>query len=259
MMRFCRASTIGVFVALLQLIPAGAQVPDAVDAMDEKRHIYLLIGQSNMAGRAPFTEEESGVIGRCLLLNAEDRWEPAKNPLNRYSTIRKGLGMQKMNPGYSFAEMMLQKQADITLGLVVNAKGGSSIKEWAKGTKFYEEAVRRTRVAQKSGKLKGILWHQGESDRTDADYLPKLKALVTALRKDLGIPLLPFVCGQIKDVPLINDQLMELASSVPMTACASSDGLTTMDRWHFDAKSVKLLGMKYASLMLSLTTDPKKP
>ena len=32
-------------------------------------HIYLLIGQSNMAGRAPLTDDVSGVIDRCYLLN----------------------------------------------------------------------------------------------------------------------------------------------------------------------------------------------
>ena len=80
---------------------------DASSILPKKsHHVYLLIGQSNMAGRAPFTKDEAGEIPRCFLLNAQDRWEPAKNPLNRYSTIRKGLGMQKMNPGYGFAKAM---------------------------------------------------------------------------------------------------------------------------------------------------------
>jgi hypothetical protein len=236
-----------------------AQAGQSTAAIDKNRHVYLLIGQSNMAGRAPFTEDEAGVIERCFLLDAEDHWESANNPLNRHSTIRKGLGMQKMNPGYAFAKAMLQKDAGITLGLVVNAKGGSSLKEWAKGTKFYDEAVRRTKAAQKSGKLKGILWHQGESDEKDTDYLPKLQALIADLRKDLAEPLLPFVCGQIKDVPLINDQLMALPLSVPATACASADGLSAMDRWHFDARSVKLLGERYALLMHSLISNQERP
>ena len=255
-------SLMGTAIALLiafLVAPARVLAQAETPAVDESRHIYLLIGQSNMAGRAPFTEDEAGVIERCFLLNAEDQWEPATNPLNRYSTIRKGLGMQKLNPGYSFAKAMLQKDQGITLGLVVNAKGGSGSKEWSKGTKSYDDAVRRTKAAQKSGKLKGILWHQGESDEKDADYLAKVKALIADLRKDLGDPLLPFVCGQIKEVPLINDQLMALPVSVPFTACASADGLKTMDRWHFDAPSVKLLGERYASLMHSLISDQKKP
>ena len=221
-------------------------------AGDQERHIYLLIGQSNMAGRAPFTDAEAVPIERCSLLNGDDRWEPATNPLNRYSTIRKGLGMQKMNPGYAFAKTILAKHPDIRLGLVVNAKGGSSIRQWAPGTKFYKEAIRRTKAAQKDGSLKGILWHQGESDAKDTEYSKKLATLIQSLREDLGAPDLPFVAGQIQGVPLINSQIAKLPETVPGTGFASSKDLTTMDRWHFDAKSVKLLGQRYAAVMLSL-------
>ena len=136
----------------------------AYDGPRGKLHIYLLIGQSNMAGRAPFTKEESGVVQRTYLLNGEDEWELAKNPFNRYSTIRKELGMQKLNPGYTFAKTMLATAKGISIGLVVNAKGGTSIKAWSAGSKFYMEALRRTKIARRTGVLKGILWHQGESD-----------------------------------------------------------------------------------------------
>lgn len=223
-------------------------------------HVYLLIGQSNMAGRAPFTEEESGLIPRCFLLNAEDKWEPAKNPLNRYSTIRKQLGMQKMNPGYTFAKTMLAEQADITLGLVVNARGGTRIEQWAKGTEFYNEAVRRARIASTDGTLKGILWHQGESNSNSSDsYLDNLKTLVEDLRKDLDAPNLPFVAGQVfydaqtKPGTLkINEVIAKLPENIPLSGYVSSEGLTTIDNAHFDTKSMKLLGERYARQMLKL-------
>jgi hypothetical protein len=200
------------------------------DGPKDKLHVYLLIGQSNMAGRAPFTAEEAGEIERCYLLNGHDKWEPAKNPMNRHSTIRKGLGMQKMNPGYTFAKTLFEKDKAISIGLVVNAKGGTSINQWVKGSEFYNEALRRTRIAQKTGTLRGILWHQGESDAGDAPYLDKLKALVADLRRDLGEPPLPFVAGQVNDVKLVNDQIAALPDAVPFTAFAGSEGLRTMDR-----------------------------
>jgi hypothetical protein len=31
-----------------------------------------------------------------------------------------------------------------------------------------------------------------------------------------------------------------------------SEGLTAMDRWHFDAKSMKILGERYAAEMLKI-------
>lgn len=210
-------------------------------------HIYLLIGQSNMAGRAAIPEDESGIIDRTYLLNDKDQWEPAKNPLNRYSTIRKGLGMQKLNPGASFARAMLKQQDDISIGLVVNAKGGSKIEQWKKGTPFYREAVRRTQEAQKTGTLKGILWHQGESNNGNPEgYLDELEKLIEDLRGDLGSHDLPFVAGQVKDLPAINDQIARLPEEVAATGFISSEGLETTDRWHFDARSVNEMGERYA-------------
>ena len=225
----------------------------------ENLHVYLLIGQSNMAGRAPFSENEATVIPRCFLLNGKDSWEPAKNPLNIYSTIRKGAGMQKLNPGYSFSLEMLKKHKDISLGLVVNAKGGTKIEQWKKDTRFYKEAVRRTQEAQKSGTLKGILWHQGESNSGNPDgYLEKLKDLITSLRKDLGAPDLPFIAGQVNKVPKINAQIAKLPKKVSHTAFVSSKDLKTMDRWHFDQQSTHLLGKQYAMKMLTLRLKADK-
>jgi hypothetical protein len=218
----------------------------------DKLHIYLLIGQSNMAGRAPFTKEESSAIKGVYLFNNKEEWEPAKNPLNRYSTIRKGLNSQKMNPGFTFSKTMLKKNKGISIGLIVNAKGGSSIKSWAKDSKFYKEAVKRTTLALKSGLLKGILWHQGESDSKDSEYLSKLVALVKNLRNDFKSPNLPFVAGQVNNVPLINQQIMKLPELVEFSGFTSSTGLTAMDRWHFDSKSMKLLGQRYAMKMLEI-------
>ena len=218
----------------------------------KKPHVYLLIGQSNMSGRAPFTEEESEIIQRCYLLNGTDEWEPAKNPLNRYSTIRKDLSMQKLNPGYTFAKTMLEKDKDIAIGLVVNALGGSNIVDWANECDYYKEALRRTEIAAKIGDLRGVLWHQGEANAEDACYLDKLISLVENLRNDLGIPNLPFIAGQINDCKLINDQVKKLPEVEPFTGFAGSEGLTAMDRWHFDTVSMKLLGKRYAEEMLKV-------
>ena len=261
-MRKTKLNVLGMILCFLWLLGANVlhaqdMAHGAYDGDKDKLHVYLLIGQSNMAGRAPFTEKESGPIERCYLLNAQDKWESAKNPLNRHSTIRKGLGMQQMNPGYSFSKSMLEKDKGIFLGLVVNAKGGSSIKSWAKGSKFYNEALRRTKAAQKTGTLKGILWHQGEANSNNpVGYLDKLKALVENLRNDLDSPNLPFVAGQINNFKEINDQIAKLPKTVPFTAFASSEGLQAMamDRWHFDAKSMKLLGQRYAEEMLKVQT-----
>ena len=229
----------------------------AQDSAKKNLHVYLLIGQSNMAGRAPFNHKDAAVVKRAYLLNDKNEWEPAKNPLNRYSTIRKSLDLQKMNPGYAFVKTILATNKNVSIGLVVNARGGSSIKQWTKSSKFYKEALKRTRIALKNGTLKGILWHQGESDAKDARYLDKLKILIANLRSDFGIPNLPFVAGQINRVPLINEQIKKLPEVVPHTGYVTSKGLKTMDRWHFNPKSIKILGERYAKEMLKLHTELK--
>ena len=225
--------------------------------------LYLLIGQSNMAGRAPFTEKESGVIDGVYLLNDQDQWEPAQNPLNRYSTIRKNIEMQKMNPGYGFAKTMVAKQDGIPIGLVVNAKGGTAIEQWEKDTEFYNEAVRRAKAAQKSGTLKGILWHQGESNSKNPEaYAKKLETLIENLREDLDAPELPFVAGEVFYNPetkphtkAINDQIAKTVKAVPFTGCAKAGDLTTLDHTHFDTRSMNMLGRRYAEETLRIQKE----
>ncbi|MCF2949483.1 sialate O-acetylesterase [Paraglaciecola aquimarina] len=225
---------------------------------EQDLHIYLLIGQSNMAGRAPILAEQYNVIENTLLFDSEGEWQLATNPLNRYSSIRKDMSMQKLGIGYAFAITMSQnlfKTSHKTqLGLVVNAKGGTSITKWQPGHKFYEEAIKRAKLAQQTGTLKGILWHQGETDFEDKDYLPKLIDLVNNLRRDLAQPNLPFVAGQIYKTPSINEQIAQLPKKVPFTEVVMAENLSAMDRWHFDNPSINKLGSGYAQAMLKLQT-----
>ena len=219
----------------------------------QKLHVYLLIGQSNMSGRAPFTEDESRPMERCFLLDSIGNWESASNPLNRYSTIRKNLSMQKMGPGFSFAQAMLAIDSNIDLGLVVNARGGSAIEQWAEDSKYYQEALRRVSEAQKTGTLKGILWHQGEANvKNPNKYIDKLPKLVAQFRKVLGMPELPFIAGQIDGASPINDQTAMLPDRLPFTGVVSSEGLTLFEEDHFDAVSVKLMGKRYAEEMIRI-------
>ncbi|MFU8780678.1 MAG: sialate O-acetylesterase [Kiritimatiellia bacterium] len=216
--------------------------------------VYLLIGQSNMAGRAPIEEGDKDVMPRCYLLDGEGIWVPAANPLNIHSSIRKGAGMQRLGPGYSFAQQMLAAEPGMSIGLVVNAKGGTKIDQWGKGTAFYDEAVRRAKQAQETGALAGILWHQGESDNANpSGYAEKLTQLIADLRADLGIPTLPFVAGEVRQqLTAINAEIAKLPQLSLHTAVASSEGLTTFDGTHFDNASAKVLGARYAEAILKL-------
>lgn len=233
-------------------------VPSSLD-------LYVCIGQSNMAGRATLTPEVMDTLQNVYLLNEKGCFEPAVNPLNRYSTIRKDMSMQRLGPAYGFAKAM-SRQVKRPVGLVVNARGGSSINSWLKGSKdgYYEETISRIRVAmQQGGVLKAILWHQGEADCSNPEaYKQKLISLIRDLREDLGMPDLPVIVGQISQwnwtkreagtVPF-NKMIKKVSSFIPNSDWVSSKGLG----WykdetdpHFNTEGQLLLGKRYAEKVL---------
>ena len=222
-----------------------------------KLDLYLFIGQSNMAGRGYITDNYKGSIKNAYLLTPMGEMEPARNPLNKYSTIRKRLDLQGVGPAYSFAKAMVEKTGH-KLGLVVNARGGSSINSWLKGADddYYGEALRRIRKALKYGTLKAVIWHQGESDSRDPEaYRVKLQKLVADLRADLGNDELPFIVGEIAGwrangtSDAFNEMLRTVPQHIPYTYCVSSAELVPLideSDPHFSADSQVILGRRYA-------------
>ena len=99
------------------------------------------------------------------------------------------------------------------------------------------------------GELKGVLWHQGETDHKASGDLEKVRELVKNLRKDLK---LLFVAGQVNNAKEVTDQIAKLLSKFPHTGVVKSEGLTAMDRWHLDAKRMEILGERYAAEMLKI-------
>ena len=91
--------------------------------------VYLLIGQSNMAATNKMKllpSDTTEIIPGVWLLNDKDIPEPAKNPLNRYSSVTSndgGLGL-----GTSFGKKISAKTNRKVL-LVVNALGGTEIEQ----------------------------------------------------------------------------------------------------------------------------------
>lgn len=235
--------------------------------------VFLLIGQSNMAGRGEMLESDRSPVEGVWILGVNDEVVPACEPLNIYSTIRKDAGMQGFNLGDSFARK-LNKRTRRPILLVVNARGGSSLDQWMKGAKqsvgdslpsFYDEAVRRTLTAQKHGRLKGIIWHQGESDSSfdkRAVYLEKLSIFVAELRNDLGVDeSVPFVLGEVNyasDHAVINPILNKVGEVVPNAWCASAAGCgANADCLHFSREGLMLLGENYADIILRIVYHKK--
>lgn len=231
---------------------------------DSNFHLYLLIGQSNMAGRGAVDEESKQVNPQILMLDSFNHWVPATDPIH-FDKPSAGVG-----PAISFAKNILGDNRKIKIGLIPCAWGGSPIKVWEPGAAYlnahpYDDALTRTKLAMQTGVLKGILWHQGESDNDSARatvYLQKLKVLVNRLRTDLQNPRLPFVAGEIgyfNKTNIINAVIDQLPGEVKYTAVVAANGLADKgDKLHFDTPSAREMGKRYAAAMLQLQSPGRQ-
>ena len=247
--------------------PAEPDHPPAMDKFD----LYLLLGQSNMASRAPVPIFSTGRVDRAYLLNGEDRWEPASfgalrkdgrgvQGYNRYSSVELPDKINGFSMGYPFAQEIVRVVPGRSIGLIYNAIGGTALGQWQKGadTGYFEEAVRRTRVAMKSGTLRAILWHQGERDRNNREYMTQLRKFVQDLRGELGVDDadVPFLAGELLPMDSFrsfNRMISDIGQWVPDSDYVDSTGISDIgDGLHINAKGQKVLGRRYAEKVLRM-------
>ena len=230
---------------------------------DSTFHLYILMGQSNMAGRGPLTEEYKSISHERVLMFAKNQqWVPATHPLHFDKPKAAGVG-----PGLSFGIAIAEAYPNATIGLVPCAVGGTSITKWTPGTFDpptktypYNDAVARIMETMKYGVIKGIIWHQGEGDSNPdaaARYIDRLSELIQRIRTVVGDPDLPFVVGELgrykEQYDYINKQLPTLPTKVAHTRVVSSEGLWHHgDGTHFDSPSAAEYGRRYAVGMLQL-------
>jgi len=219
-----------------------------------------------MAGRGKVMEQDNQVHPRVYVLNKEKEWEPAKDPLHFDKP-----GMVGVGPGLAFGKAMADYKKHVRIGLIPCAAGGSPISSWTRGgyhdqTKShpYDDAITRAKAAMKKGVIKGIIWHQGESDSKPElvkVYQANLEQLIADFRRDLGDENLPFVVGKLGEFYVernpnaesINKILERIPLTVQNTACVDVAGLTPKsDLTHFDVESARELGRRYAEQMIKL-------
>ncbi len=240
----------------------------AVPEKKENFHLFLLVGQSNMAGRGKVTPQDQQPHPRVLMLNKKQEWVPAVDPLHFDKPGIVGVGI-----GKTFGAEIASDNPDVTIGLIPCGVGGSPISSWQPG-EFYkptkshpwDDAMERAKVALKHGTLKGILWHQGESDSKEGlaeIHEEKLHDLIQRLRTELKAPNVPFIAGQMGQFSerpwndakkMVDAAHQNLPAKVKNTAFVSSDGLKHKgDNVHFDADSYRELGRRYADAFRKLT------
>lgn len=229
--------------------------------------LFLLIGQSNMAGRGKLSPEDKKPIPRCLKLNRDGQWVEATSPIH-FDRKTAGFGIAD-----AFVRRYLEEHPTETVGLIPCAVGGSTSVTWSPedeaadpvGTN-YRRALKRGRLALKNGRIAGILWHHGSADvgclRRDPAhrdrYVGRLVALAEVLRRKLDCSDAPFIVGEVGTLPVdstaMNPVIAAAAAAIPNGGLARASDLTghLPDGVHFDTPSYKILGERYYEAWRSL-------
>ncbi len=245
-MKYFRLFIISCIISITSHAGAG----DAPDNMQ----IFLLIGQSNMAGRGPVEPIDQVTNPRIFMLTKDKQWVPSKDPVHFDKPVA-GVGLCS-----EFARQLVAANPNIKVGLIPCAVGGTSLEQWKPNGNLYDNAIARTREAMKHGTLAGILWHQGESDSKSenvAAYGERFAAMIEQLRKDLQAEKVPVIMGELGQFKPtfkeFNAALPAVSRRVPLCALVTSEDLKDKgDKTHFDSASQRIFGKRYAEAFLKL-------
>ncbi|HSD07513.1 sialate O-acetylesterase [Flavobacterium sp.] len=263
---------------------------NTIYSQDPNFQIYLSFGQSNMEGNAKIEPQDTvAVDGRFQVLEAvncpelgreKGKWYTAVPPLCRCKT---GLTLTD----YFGRKMVENLPKNVKVGIINVAVGGCKIElfdkdkyenymttapDWMKGMvneydgNPYARLVEMAKIAQKSGVIKGILLHQGESNTGDTLWTKKVKIVYDNLMKDLNLDpqKVPLLAGETVNADQggicasMNTIIATLPQTIPNSYVISSSKCTVAkDNLHFDANGYRELGKRYAEKMLTLL-DQKK-
>lgn len=237
---------------------------------------FLIAGQSNAGGNGdPFDLQMD-----CSPIEGCKQWDTATqtvidiaNPLKHHTIPAK----VRVGFGYHFAKNYWLRTRRHVL-LIPRAHGGTRLCiEWypyAPFGKSLQSAIEQANVALEAtgATLKGILWHQGESDTrfspTQDLYLQQMLTLLREMRTQItGAEDIPFICGE-----MVREWVAVTPAAVPIqraisefprmsynTACVSSEGLRgnpwPNDKIHFSAPAQRELANRYLEAYFSLVNQ----
>ena len=268
-------------------------------------HIYIAYGQSNMAGNgdidpavdqaeapknfimlASHTANASARSGKTTQSIKAGEWAAAIPPMFH--------AFENLSPADYFGRAMVDSLPGVTVGIIPVAIGavsirafdkdqyqayfngdGKDIKGWGWINDYDGNPPGRilelAKKAKEVGVIKGFIFHQGESDGTDANWRKTVyktyKDIIDAL--DLDENEVPFVAGELLQegnncCSSKNAGIAQLKNNFKKFGLASSKGLkgNGKDPYHFGREGVIELGRRYCSEMLKLidkTIDPDAP
>ncbi len=253
--------------------------------------LWVLAGQSNMEGVGDLIDAEAP-DNSVRSFQSREQWATAEEPLHwlgespqvvhhrlwgaegvpervppRDPGRNKGAGL-----GLAFGKAY-HAATGVPVGLIPSAHGGTSMDQWDPALKAEGGAslygATCARVAANGGRVRGILWYQGESDCYPAGvevYAAKMRRLIDAFRADFGDPELPFyfvqlgvfACPSSADGVAgwngIREVQRTLATTIPNTAMVSAIDLELDDLIHIGTSGLKRLGRRLAAVATGAST-----
>jgi len=276
-----------------QLGLAALMAVSAHAAPDPNFHIYLAFGQSNMEGQGDIGSQDKSVDERFQLLWSADagscnqgaskgKWIKAVPPLAHCQGA-------KLGPADYFGRTMVEKtDPQIKVGIIVVAVAGCSIdlfdkdnyRSYAQGQQSwmtqrintyggnpYGRMIEMAKKAQEEGVIKGIIFHQGETDAGNGQWPSKVKKVYDNIIKDLGLGSdIPFLAGEVLRTGVssgANNNIAKLPQQSSNFHVVSSEGFNQAlgdgQNVHFTSQEYRDFGKRYAEKMIEVLGDKLNP
>ena len=261
-------------------------------APDPNFHIYLAFGQSNMEGQGDIGQQDKTVDERFQVLWAADNGSCSGKTKGKWSTAVPPLAHcqgAKLGPTDYFGRTMVEKtDPQIKVGVIVVAVAGCSIDLFDKdsyanyartqqswmtqrindyGGNPYGRLIEMAKKAQEEGVIKGIIFHQGETDAGDGQWPSKVKKVYDNIIKDLGLENdIPFLAGEVLRSGVskgANNNIAKLPQQSKNFYVVSSEGFNQAlgdgQNVHFTSQEYRDFGKRYAEKMIEVLGDKLKP
>lgn len=226
-------------------------------------HVFMLMGQSNMAGVAPReasdanTDQRMKIWGGCNM--PQRQWNTVTNPPLNDCPGEKGWNLNNtVDPGIWFAKTLLPRlPAGDTMGMIGTAESGESINTFITGGSHHAMILRKiseVKAASPTPRFAGIIFHQGESDSGQSTWPGKVVQLYNEVKAAWGVNFdVPFILGELPAGGCCsghNNLVHQAADMLPDGHWVSQMGTNVMDQYHFDHASVVLMGQRYGESMI---------
>jgi hypothetical protein len=186
-------------LALAILAPATGLAGESGPAEEPRAptdlQLFLVFGIPNLPPRGAVDPIDRELHRQALVMNKGFGWSRAIDP-EAWTAGE----LAHLELAAALARTTANGRPEWRAGLVPAAFGGKSLDDWMPGTPLYRGAVERMKIAQKDGKLVGMLWYQGPTGEDPAkakEYAKRFGAMITQLRADLGVKYVPVIVGEI--------------------------------------------------------------